>query len=966
MGNDLEHSLEFPLLPATIDELLQQLVDQANAGSTIDVDAICQAHPQWNRELRDMLPVLLLLENSRKGIIPADPARLDGEQCRRMGNYELGRAIGRGGMGVVYEATQSPLGRRVAIKLLREVEATPVSRQRFQQEFRIAASLHHTNIVPVFDAGEDNGQLYFAMQLIDGVPVSQWRSFSAPTFSSTVAAIDQSTVSAKIARDTESQRFNEKSDAGTEPVRYAGSNHRQLAEIGIQIASALHFAHLRGIIHRDIKPSNVLVDGNANAWITDFGLAKLVDAKNLTDSGDVAGTIRYLAPERLKGKCDCRSDVYSLGLVMMEMLTGRPAWDDVNGAALVSKLTNGEAYPFPETVDVPSDLRLIIEKAIQPHPELRFQSAQELADDLTRFCDARPISARRFSRLRCALLWARRNPTVAVLGSSTFLALFAGILTSTIFAINWHEAATTSRRREQEAIQERDRASDSLELTQRALAEMTSGTMTRYLASRQALTVEDREFLNNVLKYHRQLGELAPKGEWARAVYAHGLQEVSKVRQLLGQIIEAESDMRESIAIFENLANEFPETPEYRMEAASAQLPLGRYLAENRKFEEALVCFESARDELGVLPPIPEFQSRIDRDYATSLNNVANIKTAFEEYAFAVGEYKRAIEIQRRQADREPGDISCQVDLSRSLHNLANCLTKAGQTEAAIQPATEAIELRRSVAQKTDEPAHWKAVEGSLVVLGRLQKALGQNENAIVSFREAEAVVSKLSTEFPGVPGYRNSLASSMSELASFLKDLGRNDEAIVLYERLIPLRVRLTEEIPDQVTYFGWLAEAQDALAQLMLESDPNKGLALFQASLASYDEVLQRAPQLWAIESRNNVVVRMAHCYWKKMNDSEAAEALYRQAEVTWKTLADENPENTRFRVWQSGVARFIGEILLEHDQRTEGMAKLREALATAESITNEQESYETALENIAAINDAIAKGNQVQHSK
>ena len=160
--------------PASVEELIQLLIDRTHEGFCIEVETLVRSFPQWADELRDLLPVLQRFRDSRAGLCEETQDRFDSERGRRIANYEISRVIGRGGMGVVYEANQTPLGRRVAIKLLKEIEPTPTARQRFEREFRIAANLHHTNIVPVFDAGEDNHQLFFAMQLIAGVRVTDW------------------------------------------------------------------------------------------------------------------------------------------------------------------------------------------------------------------------------------------------------------------------------------------------------------------------------------------------------------------------------------------------------------------------------------------------------------------------------------------------------------------------------------------------------------------------------------------------------------------------------------------------------------------------------------------------------------------------------------------------------------------------------------------------------------------------
>ena len=481
---------------------------------------------------------------------------------------------------------------------------------------------------------------------------------------------------------------------------------------------------------------------------------------------------------------------------------------------------------------------------------------------------------------------------------------------------------------------------------------MTSGTVSRYLASRQTLTEADREFLDNVARYHSQLGALAASDEWGRAVYALGLRDVSKIRQILGQIDEAEEELRRSISIHEELARDFPGTPEYRMEVAGSLLSLGRYLAENRKYDEALKCFQSARDTLSALPPIPKFQELIDNDYATALNNIGNILQAHGEFKNAVIEYGKAVEIQRKLRLTNPTGVSVQAGLARSLFNLANCLIKDGQLMEAEPAAAEALAIRRSVAEQTKEPDDRLVVEASLVVLARLHSALRNYEAAIDALREAEQIGQVLVSEYPGVPKYRSRQSSTLEELAGVMEDAGRREEAISLYEQLVSLRESLVGQVAEQVMYRGWLAEAKDSLARLVKDVDAERAVGLWRAAITSFDEVIARDPQLWVYEDRNDALVHLASCYWESLKQPDEALPMFEEAEMAWLRLFQEHPEQIRFRVFQSGILRNVGQILVEAGEIDRGVAKLKNALAIAESIQPGQQSYEVAQSNVRSI--------------
>src|SRR5581483_1215089 len=198
-----------------------------------------------------------------------------------------------------------------------------------------------------------------------------------------------------------------------------------VARIGIQVAEALAHAHGQGTLHRDIKPSNLLLDAQGTVWVTDFGLAQVSEGGSLTGTGEVVGTLRYIPPERFTGRSDARGDVYSLGLTMYELLTLRPAFGGDERHRLLERILHEEP-PRPRQLDpvIPRDLETIVLKAIAKEPAHRYQTAAELADDLRRFLEDRPVKARRASAVERLWRWARRNPTVAALAIAV-----AGLLT---------------------------------------------------------------------------------------------------------------------------------------------------------------------------------------------------------------------------------------------------------------------------------------------------------------------------------------------------------------------------------------------------------------------------------------------------------------------------------------------------------------------------------------------------------
>jgi serine/threonine protein kinase/Flp pilus assembly protein TadD len=365
-----------------------------------------------------------------------------------LGDYRLVREVGRGGMGIVYEAVQVSLGRRVALKVLPFASALDAKHlQRFKNEAQAAAHLHHKSIVPVHGVGCHRGVHYYAMQFIEGQTLAaligdlrrlarqrktddagsagnagslaaelasgRWapakRSPPDPTGPYTPpevgpqAAITDTAVLAAAPVSTEHSIRN--------PAFF-----RTMTNLGIQAAEALDHAHAEGVVHRDIKPGNLMVDAKGNLWITDFGLAHSQSEVGLTMTGDLVGTLRYMSPEQALAQrvvIDHRTDVYSLGATLYELLTLEPVFDGRDRQELLRQIAFEEPKP-PRRLNksIPEELETIVLKAMEKNPADRYGTAQELADDLRRFLMDESILARRPSPLQRARKWARRHPGV--------------------------------------------------------------------------------------------------------------------------------------------------------------------------------------------------------------------------------------------------------------------------------------------------------------------------------------------------------------------------------------------------------------------------------------------------------------------------------------------------------------------------------------------------------------------------
>ncbi len=547
-----------------LDRLAEEFAARFRRGERPAIKEYTDRYTDLADEIRELFPALVKVEQA-EGLRQAEEhthhSPVTNPPPSQVGDYRIVREIGRGGMGVVYEAEQISLGRRVALKVLPWRASTDrMVLERFRREARATARLHHTNIVPVYEVGQDGDVRFYAMQLIQGqgldlviAELRRHRSPAGPESKTMAASIDESVRSgpehsrgvtddptldaeaevSPVLRSILTGRFDvggpppkrgEASRLGLAAARAAGvapsevpeakrraapsdpalarteaesaragdpdgpeleyrlapgsswsaspssssailpggsqlssvdSGRRRffhsLAQIGRQVAGGLAYAHARGIVHRDIKPSNLLLDTEGVVWITDFGLAK-ADDDGLTQTGDILGTLRYMAPERFRGEGDARADIYALGLTLYELLTLRSSFKSADRLELIERIKTEEPQQ-PRSLDgrIPRDLETIVLKAIEKDPKARYQSAAAMGEDLRRFLADEPIRARQVSAAERYWRWARRNPAIAVLGGVLTAVLVLATVSSLLAAGYFNQSAQSERAARQEA-----------------------------------------------------------------------------------------------------------------------------------------------------------------------------------------------------------------------------------------------------------------------------------------------------------------------------------------------------------------------------------------------------------------------------------------------------------------------------------------------------------------------------------
>ncbi len=477
-----------------LDDLADEFLDRCRRGDRPSLTEYTGRYPELAERIRSVFPALVVMQGVESGA--GRQARLDvgptgsrGPIPERLGDYVLLRRVGSGGMGIVYEAIQESLGRHVALKTLPFQHTGDTSwLERFRREARAAARLHHSHIVPVYGIGEHDGLHYYTMQFIRGhgldVVLREVKRLRRDPGASVAAHATNGQVSSiNLAHGLRTGRFpaNEaesressapvvngmRTDRGPAPATAATTSTslsvdshdrsalsdepearyvQSVARIGAHVALALEYAHQQGILHRDIKPANLMLDAQGQIWVTDFGLAKAQDSDELTRTGDIVGTLRYMAPERFNGWSDRRSDVYALGATLYELLTLRPVFDESDRIKLIEQVSH-ESPPALREFDqrIPRDLETIVLKALAKEPGERYATAGQLAEDLQRFVTGRPILARRSSTAERLWRWGKRNPSLAALSAVAATLTIIIAIVSTVAAWTYYRQRNALR-----------------------------------------------------------------------------------------------------------------------------------------------------------------------------------------------------------------------------------------------------------------------------------------------------------------------------------------------------------------------------------------------------------------------------------------------------------------------------------------------------------------------------------------
>jgi serine/threonine protein kinase len=850
-------------------DLAHEFAERHRRGERPTAEEYARRHPDLADEIRDLFPALGVMEDlgsafpgsgsvaPEAGPGPGAPARL--------GEYRILREIARGGMGVVYEAVQESLGRRVALKVLPgQPLLSPHALERFRREARAAANLHHTNIVPVFGVGEADGVHFYAMQFIQGqslasvmAEVKRLRPRAGavpPTVTATGGLATQ------VADRLLSGRFERPTVTAAGPAPPAAppptapgphptsgilsqpetGYYRSVARVGLQVAEALAYAHQQGILHRDIKPANLLLDTHGVVWVTDFGLAKAEGADELTTPGDILGTLRYMAPERFQGKADARSDVYALGLTLYELATLEPAFAASDRAALID-LVRQQDPARPRAVDpnLPRDLETIILKAIAKDPRDRYPTAAALAEDLRRFLADRTILARRATAAERAWRWARRNPAVAALTTAVLVLLATGLPVVTGL---WLRAARHARAAEQR----QQEAEVSLALARGAVDEyLTTVSEDTVLKSpAPGLQPLRRKLLEAALRYYQEFVRRHGDDPSLRADLAAAHGRVGEIVAEVGSKDEAGAALEAAAGLYAELAAGDPADWRFPAGRGRALTRTARLEADRGRDDRALPLYAEG---IGLLEAVARDHPAEDRpreDLAFAHHSLALRLNSVGRGPEAEAHIGRAIDLRRALADAHPADPRYRFLLASGLANLSYTQFQGGKPAAALDHLRQANALQRDLVRGDPDNAEYRHfLSLSARGLGMMHKNQGRWGEAEPLYQESVDLMEQVVAENPRVTEYRRVLATSYAEFGQELIDRDRLPDGLEAYAKARARAEEVRQREPDDLNNLISLADVHRGTGKALgKQGKPADGLAAVTLAVAIETRIAPR----------------------------------------------------------------------------------------------------------------------------
>jgi len=923
-----------------VDQLAEEFADRIRAGESPQIEEYCRSHPEHADMIRSVFPSIQMVEKASQR---EEHHRRSGgsgsvsvlSMPQMLGDFQLIREIGRGGMGVVYEAEQKSLKRHVALKVISSLIAGSEKQlKRFRREAESAASLHHSNIVPIYGSGEDHGLQYYAMQLIDGVTLAAVISHLRVTpaeallmkdrvavteslvtrqstmkprprrFGAVEAALQllgtvtqsdamlvhQSELSADLSESSDppdpigatrvrsqtpsiemsseisSNRGSDEELCAAEDVSLNPAWFRNVARLMANVANAVDYAHRQGILHRDLKPANLILDRDGTVWVADFGLARQANLDGVTQTGEIVGTLRYMAPEQLRGESDVRTDIYALGVTLYELLALKPALD-------APQLLSGPSRPSIPRLrsirpEIPRDLETITLKACLVEPERRYQSARELEADLRRFLEDRPILARRVTPIERLLRWSKRNPLIASLWTATLLllaviAIILGISNRRIQKVL--EARNLQyERAEQNLIEktralasverERIRAETNLDLAISAFEEVFNNIAARgrseslleelsdedlLPAADAVLSSADVILLETLLEFFDRLAAENSKDLSIESAAAR--RRVGDIQQQLGRLENAQQSYQRALEAYKAIAVRKPDDASLILAQAGILHQMMTTAAKRGEVQVANRVFQDLRSVLAGSPAVND-SANGRLVLATAINSLVSFglrMTGEQRYRFRNPLFNRML------ASDEPPLPAQNQRLRRDADHNAEAIRILQQL---ISEEPSSVIYRLALAQATRDKARiaqlfrdWnqadEAMAAAIGILESLQKEfpssdrfkyeLAETLSTMPALRPADLqrlmrsqqLCRELMEAHPTVPEYRGLYAATLTRIAGMQIAQGKAERAEITLKETLRHHQRLADQFPDVFMHQFALVRTLQQLAHVYVD---------------------------------------------------------------------------------------------------------------------------------------------------